>query len=343
MKVIGQLINYFQARGALSPEQLDYLVRQGFLIGQTEDEADDTIVEECETSWPAPEPDDDHEAIAALPAKRRGRGGVRHKGRVVEPREIADWIAERLATWQPSFTGFQQVAARLAEHCSWQEAVKRIRRTGNDELRSALALGLSEQDVSMQALWDSLGFDEFQALSERPGLRGTAMSAYRALLAAGDVGPVIKHQWLLRYEPISDVYNVLSSQRRLAQVFGTVFDDEPPLVSAAMRRRPHPLAFWSLVLLYNAIRGSSPYGSLSHREYGPLLWLGDDLQEGRAVVTWGEGGQHCGPGYPLWMRAWSLALLMKSPEVTAFFADSVNCDDPTPLMCPAGWRMRPPT
>jgi hypothetical protein len=138
---------------------------------------------------------------------------------------------------------------------------------------------------------------------------------------------------------VSDVFNVLCTQRSLAYAFGQLFDNDPPLISAAMRRHPHPLAYWSLVILYNAVRGPSQYDSLAHREYGPLVWLGDDLEAGRAVVTFGENGPRCDPDYGLWIRAWSLALVMNPTAVTPFFATSVNCDAPTPLLCPAGWRL----
>ena len=340
MKVIGQLISYFQSRGALSQDQLDYLTRQGFILSTNDDDGDTVILDDepsRDVIEPAPE-DEYEEAVAGQP-RRRGRGGARRPRKSVAARRIAAWLQERFPRWRKEFIGFEQLAVQGTDRCEWREAVKRLRRASANDLRRALTNGFERQAVSLRSLWDSLGFDKCHELAERPGLQGRAISAYRALLAASDVAHVSKHQWLLRYEPVSDVFNVLCSQRLLAHAFGELFDNDPPLVSAAMRHHPHPLAYWSLVILYNAVRGPSEYDSLAHREYGPLLWLGDDLEAGRAVVTLGENGPRCDPDYGLWMRAWSLALVMNPTAVTPFFAASVNCDGPTPLLCPAGWRL----
>lgn len=340
MKVIGQLINYFQRQGALSPEQLDYLERHGFLARTSDDDTghDDTMLEPDARRRPVP-PEDEDSSVLRPPIKR-GKSGAPRAGQQVTAREIADWLQQQFPDWAPAFAGLEQLARRFSACDNWQDAMTVLRRAPDEQLQTALAQGLSRREISLAAIWESLGFDAYQEVATREGLRGPAISAYRAILAAYDVSHVTKHQWLLREVPVADIYNLLHSQRRVARLMGKVIDEDGPLVSSALRREPHRLAYWTLVIIYNALRGTSPHGSLTHREYGPLLWLGDDLENGLAIVTSGEGGRRCGPEYEDWMRAWSLALMMNPNFVTSYFVASVNSDDPTPLWCPAGWHWK---
>lgn len=341
MKVIGQLIAYFRSHGSLSDDQIEYLTRQGF-IAASEDGADDTIIED-ESYAPAPiiqQVDEDDHKLESVTPRRRNRGGTIRKGPVLEPAELTGWLDEQFPIWAPTLSGLEQVARQLKPCDGYYEATIVIRQASRDDLRQSLLAGLRSQALSLKAVWESLGFDHCHEVLKKYSFRGPAVSAYRAILASTDLSQIAKHVWLLKDRSVSAVYNVLQSQRRIARALGEVFDEDPPLLSAAMRRESHPLAFWSMVLAYNAARGDGPHGSLAQREYGPLVWLGDDLVVSKAVITLGEDGPRCGPDYDLWMRAWSLALLMQPDRVTPFFAASVQSDDPTPLMCPAGWKAK---
>lgn len=340
MKVIGQLIAYFRSHGALSEDQIEYLTKQGFIAAKDHG-ADDTILEdEPTTSSPVfeHEQDDEHEFESGIP-RRRGRGAVR-KGPVLEQEELTGWLDEQFPIWSPMLSGLQQVAQPLKPCDGHYEATTIIRKASRDDLQRAVMDGLRSQALSLKAVWESLSFDHCHEVLKKYSYRGPAVSAYRAILASTDLSQIAKHVWLLKDQPVSAVYNILQSQRRIARAFGEVFDEDPPLLSAAMRRESHPLAYWSMLLAYNAVRGDDPHGSLAQREYGPLVWLGDDLAAGNAVITMGEDGPRCGPDYDLWMRAWSLALLMKPDQVTPFFSATVQSDAPTPLMCPAGWKAK---
>lgn len=345
MKVIGQLIRYFQSHGALSDDQVRYLVEHGFMMPPADWEG--AVEEEPvssgppERTWNPPERDaeqDLHDRFT--PSTRRGRGAIRHRSQLLEPEEITAWLDGQFADWEPALVGLQQVARRFHSVDSWTEAAAIIRQADRQSIRETLRSGLERQELSLGALWESLGFDGYQALVAARAWRGPAASAYRQILAAIDMTQAGRHAWLLRMPQVAAVFNLLSAQRRLAEAFGLVFEHDSPAVSAAMRRETHPLAYWSMLLMYNALRGPSPYGSLAQREYGPLVWLGDDLTHGMAVITLGEGGERCGPTFELWQRAWSMAMTMLPDAVTPYFAKSVNQDDPTLMMCPAGWHLK---
>jgi len=344
MKVIGQLIAYFQARGALSEEQLEYLSKHGFRVAgrdDGQDDADDTILEDQYPAVELLEPEPHEELLGTALKRRHGRGNVQHKGRAVEDGEIAEWLTERFDEWQGAFAGLQQVVAPLAEVDSWRRAATLVRQVDDTALIAAFARGLAEQTISFAALWETLGFDRCHELANRPGLRGPAISAFRALLAATDLRQVTKHQWLLKQSAVADLFNLLCAQRRLARAFGHLFETDPPAVSAAIRREPHPLAFWTVLLLYNAVRRDSPHENLAHREYGPLVW--HSLDEDIGVVptlTWGREGAACEIENAVWRQAWSLAMVMNPARVTPYFATEIQRDDPTELYCPAGWRPR---
>src|ERR1043166_1153146 len=118
MKVIGQLIKYFQSRGALDQDQLDYLAEHGFLIRPETDDADD-LVNAGEGESPTPildsEPHGDEARFDKYPVRRKG-GGQR-KPDSIEGEDLADWLTDHFPAWQSAMAGFEQIAARVSSPC----------------------------------------------------------------------------------------------------------------------------------------------------------------------------------------------------------------------------------
>jgi len=330
MQVIRQLIEFFSSRGALSGQQLDFLARTGFYnpyeyyeqddaYGGLDESADDSGQLAAEP-WEAMEQACDRRP-ARQPRGGKSRGQRRVLGTRVKAPEICARIAQRSAGWAPQLAGLVALGRRFATCSTWETASNDIRNTKDTALQAAVHDALAERRPGVNRLWPALAMDDYHSVVQACGESGPAVGAYRAVLASTNWGDMVRHAWLLKYAAIRSVYNLAQAQRKTLRACRTTFDQDPHLFAIALRRDHEPTAFWSLVLLRNAIQQRSagptveqipfpPPEDCTHWGYGPVRW----------------------PDERLLILAWVNALYMSPQDVAVLF---VKCYQDAAGQCPS--------
>jgi hypothetical protein len=316
VSVIDQLICYFQSRGALSEEQLKALEEQGFL--HPDEPGGDDFFDALSRSWegaPAGTEEDPTEALAARPA-RRSRGGKSRKGRTLTAPQLCERLAEESPSWDAPLRGLTVLARQLAPCRDWREAVLAIRQVEPPHLAEGLQAGLARRAFTLEKLWQALGMDGYCDLVADRKLHGQAVTAYRSLLAAPDLASIAKHRWILKHEPIAEVFRLCVAKRRVYHACRTVYEDRPQTLAHALDRRRPTLSYWSLILVYNArreeARGVERLPRLARLERGPVRIPREDLA----------------------VPAWTHALMLDPEHVTRYL---VQCFGPAALGTPDSW------
>src|SRR5262249_53326983 len=116
-------------------------------------------------------------------------------------------------------------------------------------------------------------------------------------------------------EAVAAVFDLLVCQGRLLQATSRLHDAEPDLLREGLRRRPHPLAFWVLLLLFNVDFSDGRVGKGS----GQLLIVGRR------------------PAEQVWKKAWSQALRMEPARGLPFLERYHAAGAAPPLYCPVKW------
>jgi hypothetical protein len=329
MKVITQLIQHFWQRRVLTTEQVDYLVRQGFVrpgdlpgLDWSEDTGEEIAAPAV--VFLAPDPlDEVAEKLTQRTAGRRGPG--KPKGKVLAEDELVAAVETVLTERADALAAFRAWAARFGAAADWPGAAAAARRVPAEHFTAVLADGLRRGAAALRDLWAALDVEPLHAVADGPELRGPAVRAYRLLLAADRPLPP-RHCFLLRHPPLQTARAVAELYRRLLAALASLRERQPRLLAAALRADAPAAPFWALALVYNARR--EPPG-------GPVMW-------GR------EYGPLPPPAAAVWRAAWSAALVMDPPAVTrllaACYADEETRAAPEPLhctyplYCPRVWR-----
>ena len=313
------LLGYLRGVGSLSAPQLEYLRERGFLPGRAVAPG-----EEEPPEWDDHDPfdhgDDEDQTEQATPTRRkRGGGGKRSaRGAHLVAEVLAERIEERLREQSGVMEGMAGLVCRPGEaRPDWREVPRRLRSQGPEQLAVSLRSALVDRDVSVEQVWNFLALDDHRAVGRDEA--GPAPQAFRALLAAAGAGqeePPIKYAWLLREPAVAAVYDLLVGQGRVLQAAGLVHGADPEALREGLRKKPHRLAFWVLLLLFNI-----------------------DFNEGKLGKA--SGQLMPAPGPPegeLWARAWAQALRMDSARVLPFLAlYHAPGTAPVALHCPVRW------
>jgi len=347
MKVITQLIRHFWERGALSREQADYLLEQGF--ARSADLPGFVPLPEPEPLPPRilqplpPHPLELATEHLEPPPRRRGPGGP--KGFVPEADDLKVWLRKQFVRRRKAFAALVRLAERFGPAPSWQDAAIRIRQIKLDRFVKGLAGALRAQDVALPSVWQAVDPEPFYARMEDATLRGPTVRAFRMLLALHDAPRLGKYAWILRMAEVQAVCNLLQAHRRLLVGLHELQRHHAPTLSAALAHGSPPVLHWALLLLYNSGRSA---GGRQVREYGPVTPPADEI----------------------WQQAWTAALLMDAPGATRFLVachggprgkrllawrppkaspPAVSADDSSRpghsvpcsqlLYCPQGWKM----
>ena len=327
MKAIRQIIDYLHGQGVLDERQMAELVGRGFVEtdpdasadGREDDSSGETV------GGAAPEEDLPHHGRSGRAARRRGR--VQRKGPVLTLKGLLGRLRECFRSWPGELAGLVAIGRRLDGSATWQDAALAVRNAELKKLTGAVEAALGEREPTLDVLWDAVALETYRC-TDGTDLYGPVAAAYRALLGSNDTAQLGRHAKLLRHWPVAQVYNVRLAQRRLARAFGAVFSDRPDLIAASVLRDYHPLAYWSLVLLYNARRGSPgrrPPPDYTERE--PQRPRPDDVT---------------------WVRAWAEATAMDPRAVAAFLVDYEQLTRRPPadrarhpdLVCPRAWDFK---
>jgi len=214
MKLVRQLIGYFQARGALSKEQIRYLESRGFLEPDEEEGPSlweqNTYGDRTDPVWQAAEDFD------RMPAKRcRGKKGP--KGRIVKAAELCARLRALEEFWRPNLGAVVALGSRFSPCDHWGQAVKAIRQASPSVLREAIAAGWKERAPSLNQLWRALAEEGYVALAVDFSIHGPAVWAYRAAVRSADHAALGEHAWILRETAVSDIFNLIYAKRLILQ------------------------------------------------------------------------------------------------------------------------------
>jgi hypothetical protein len=325
MKVITQLIRHFWQRGALSPEQAEYLLDQGF--AKLADLPGFKPVERVDTPQPAvavlaPHPLEATTEDLERPRRRAGRGGP--KGVVPEADDLQLWLRKQFLRRGRAFSSLVRLGERFGPCATWHDAVKRIRQTKPERFVKGLAGALRSQQVGLRNLWQAVDPEPFYARMEDASLRGPTVRAFRMLLSVQDAAQLGKYCWILKFDEVQATCNLLQANRRLLGGLSGLFHHHRSVLNGALQHSTHPVPHWGLVLLYNSYRRSTENGATAGREFGPVELPADEV----------------------WRQAWTAALLMDPSAVTRLLVgcygrrqvgDGAACGHL--LYCPLGWKL----
>jgi len=250
MKILEQIVDYLSQRGALAPEEVSALEEAGFIRRYDDERYDD------EEGWP-PHEDDDEPPVGRAPKARGGR-----KRRALKAPALAARLREALRAMDTHLRSLAAIAPVTGNAARW-DRIELVARSSPDAVAASMSVAIDRGAVSFRALWDAIAADA-HLCAVRPDEHGPAASAYRALLALRDHRDLHRHVWILRRRAISRSYQLLRAQDRAAAALLAVYRGSPALIGKWITREPHPVAYWSFVLLYNAERAASGMAAEAH-------------------------------------------------------------------------------
>jgi hypothetical protein len=321
MKVLHQIIDYLDRRGALSQQQMAYLLQEGYL------QRPDEPLAELDEAKPEAEAETLERRLERAAASRasagKRRGGVGGTGPVaLEPRQIEAWLASQIGAWREPLGALTGLARGLAGAAGLREAPRIVGETPAEALEAALAEALAARKPSLRRLWPAIALDGPARLLEVPEARGPAAGAYRAILTGRERNELGKHAWILKRPRIRWVYQLARAQRRLLGALWSLHGTRTAVLAEALRKGGTSGAYWTFVALYNAVRWT---------RRGPADAAPDERPPVREP-----------PAPELWTQALGLALLAEPGPVTRFLSERSDPKSgptqPQPdLLCPRAW------
>lgn len=282
MRVVHQLISYFRARGALSDQQLEQLRQSGF-------------VTDGDSTGAGPEPSESTDG-------RRPPGSVRWQDedsqsawptpRAVKPLgadSLCHNLSEVSAGWPDRLNAIFAIAGELENAPGMRRSLLVVRQADQQILKSVLADLLNRRDVSLRSLTVALDIQDYRAVLP-PGRQPTrALSAYRALMRTYGYTPLGKYAWILRYEPVNDVFNLILAKRAVLRALRDLYQEDPSTLSRAFRGSGATNLFWAFVILRSALAedpfAESRYRASSQLTYLDTRWPPDDMLERAALYA----------------------------------------------------------
>jgi hypothetical protein len=248
LKILEQIVDYLGQRGALTPEEVATLEQAGFI--RPEAERDPWYYRRYDDY----EPDGDEPDEPAGPPAR-ARPGRRHRKRPpLKAPALAARLRKALRESDPHLRALASIAP-IQGHAGRWDRIAAVARATPDAIADAIGAAVESGATSFRALWDAIGAD-VHLTAVREGEHGPAATAYRALMAMRDHREIGKHLWILRRRAMARVYELSRAQDRAAEGVHAVYRRRPSLIGKWIAHEPHPVAYWSFVLLYNAERAA---------------------------------------------------------------------------------------
>ena len=333
MKVITQLIRHFWQRAALTAEEIDYLVRHGFVrqrdLPGYHASASNMAQQEVPSllfSEPIGPPDALEQYEEQLVRRSsRGQKAKPSRGKVLEAKDLCQRVKRELRRRSKAMSTLVELADRLQPCDQWQEAAIVLRRAAQKRFDKVLASTLRSSESSLRGVWRAVDIEPFHQLIEDAEVRGPSAQAFVALLVARNRASLGKYGWLLKYDEMQTVINLRVVHRQLLMALNRLYRHDVRLLTRTLDAGCDAVPFWALVLLHNANRLASARSGSRVREYG-LDWL---------------------PHEEIWQNAWTEALVMDRRRVTSllveFYRDQRDLrrrpQSDYQLQCPAGWHV----
>lgn len=340
MKVIKQIIDYFESRGVLSNAQIQALRRSGFIIDTPDDYYNysstldyeyyyDLLRDEgqpcrdCSIDYACTIADKichlEKHTVGKHGSSRKRKRTVFHKGNVVKAGEICKRLEELMPDWSEPlramvklseyFVGpnaLEEIPAELSPFTPLLLCKDLVQVLKGDELSSrGLCEALKDDALSWHELWDALSFEGYHDVLTQKD-RGPAVTAYRKILAVQEDTYGGRYAWLLREREISWVCDLIRVQRGLLAQCRNLCDPHSTNFKWLCRwlsDSPHQASYWPFVILQHARRFDSrhPAEGLMERLPVPTYFSPAALDKGS------------------WLRAWTLALIIDPILVMRIF------------------------
>lgn len=334
MKVIAQLIRHFWQRGALTPQDVQYLLRHGFCrksdVPGFKPPISEPDLSGVDLQAPPIELPDQFDQIEETLIRRARPRNVPFQPRrkQLTEKELLRRLGAEYDHRATDLCSLVALCSRIAEVDDWKAAASQLHSIPGEKFHRELCDGLRDQSVLLGDLWQASDPEPFHDLLNEDEYRGRAARAYQAVLIAAGAESLGPFTWILKHDDVHALINLLVIHRRLLTSLQQLYQQDRLLLSHAIAKNNDLGQVWSLVILYNSYRdpgiGFEPdYG----HEYGPVTL----------------------PRFPVWRRAWTSALHMDRAAVTKFLACCYDGNETEqvgeavcclrPLMCPVAWHI----
>ncbi len=320
MRVVHQLISYFREHGALSERQLEQLRLSGFLPEGDEDASRpgrgrSRSPDDEPGSDRSPDIDRDGQPVASIgPQKRRKPLGI-------DP--LCRKLADLNTGWDHELRSLDEIANRIADAGSWPDWVRIIRTTGRERLRSVIEAVLISHAVTLHSLSASLDLRSYREIMVQGSQRTQALSAYRALLRTYDFNSLGRYAWVLKYEPVNNIFNLIQAKRAILGALNDIFDNRQQGLTAGLRGNAQTNLFWAFVILRSA-KAEDPWLESRGKSARSVTYL-DKLWPPRTVLQ----------------RAALYALFMAPDAVLSFLTSDFDVPEDArgnpPWIIPPAW------
>ncbi len=282
MRVVHQLISYFRARGALSDQQLEQLRQSGFV---TEDaqaaESHESSHAKKSRRAPGSVRWQDEDSLSAWPTARTAKP--------LGAKSLCHDLNVLSAGWPGRLDAMFAIAGELENAPGMRRSLLVVRQADQQVLKSVLAELLVRREVSLRSLTVALDIQDYRSVLP-PGRQPTrALSAYRALMRTYGYTPLGKYAWILRYEPVNDVFNLILAKRAILRALRQLYGEDPSTLTQAFRGSGATNLFWAFVILRSAL-AEDPFAESRHRASSQLTyldtrWPPDDMLERAALYA----------------------------------------------------------
>jgi hypothetical protein len=220
MKVVTQLIHHFWGEGALTIEQAELLVRQGFvdasdlkgLLGRTAKvEAPVSVLEERLDVIA------DELTLRTAVARRRKKGS---KARVIGKKGLRLRLRAAFDQRSANLPALVHLARTIAPCSGWVEAALVLRNARDEVFHRSLCDVLRTHPAMFRDLWRAVDPEPFQAMAVDPAFRGRVANAFRVFVQSDEVGSLGKYVWILGLPEVAVLDNLMRIHRRLRSTLG---------------------------------------------------------------------------------------------------------------------------
>lgn len=334
MKVITQLVRHFWQRGALSSDEVEYLLRHGFvrqgdLPGYKKRKQRSPKKEKVKSPQRAERPDTMERIEEHLVQRQKRRLPRRWTSRSgeIQIEEIAHRLRQEFTLRKDDLSSVLQMGKKFAEVDTWNEAAMELRGVNPTELRQQFCSAIQTGEVSLKSIWRALDPEPFHHLLTKAEARGRAARSFLAMLVADGPDELGKYAWVLKHDEIQSMLNLRVLHIRLLESLYQQYQTDRLLLAKAIANSRISILSWVFVILYNAERdppahiGEAPrYGV----EYGPVFV----------------------PDLETWNRAWTSAVQMDRTNVTRLLVEfeqnmAVNLAEQNPSAVPADFSTIP--
>lgn len=308
MKVLKQMIEHFWERGALSLDEAHYLVEHGFVgawdlpgyapLSQDDEELHATGASDYGPSEPDPL-EMEHERLVSRPSSGRGRGP---KVAEYAPAELQADLARLLDQRTRCFSALiEMTQGKAGNH---QAAAVRLRQYNAAAFSKLFIDSVRKRPSLLADVWEAVSDQAFHVLLERPNVRGKAARAFRRLLQTSDPKHWSGAGWLLKFDEVQTIVNLLAVRRLLLPAIVDLYEKHWAVLAKCMQRPAKPGPAWEslafgLVLLHHA-----RFFATNRHPSGYTMTRFVDSES--------------------WNNAWTTALALDVANVTPFMARIFN-------------------